>query len=191
MDRREFLEVVAGLSALVPGLIGEEAYAQSQARARGAAKMRTLDPLQEATVTRVADILVPQTDTVGATGVGVTAFIDLLLSDSMRPLQRERFLEGLAAINARSQERYGAPLPSAKPEEQETLLRTLDAQLPHRDPTPAELRALAQAPVTAERGYAVLKALVLLGYFTSEPVAQGLLISAPIIPGRYDGCIPV
>lgn len=191
MDRREFLELIAALSAALPGLSSTDAFAQAQTRAQAKGKLRTLDPLQEATVTRIADLLVPQTDTVGATGVGVTAFIDLLLSDSMLPVQRERFLEGLAAINERSQQRYGAPLPSAKGEEQLALLRTLDEKLPHRDPTPAEVRALAQSPVSAERGYAVLKALVLLGYFTSEPVAKELLISAPIIPGKYDGCIPV
>ena len=191
MQRREFLELLAGLSAMVPGLVGEPVWAEAHERAQATQKLRTLDPLQRATVTRVADILVPQTDTVGAAGVGVTAFIDLLLTDSMLPVQRDRFLEGLAAINARSQEHYGAPLPGAKPADQEALLRTLDEKLPRRSPTPAERRALAQQPVSAERGYAVLKALVLLGYFTSEPVAKELLISAPVIPGRYDGCIPV
>src|SRR5262249_51408100 len=132
-----------------------------------------------------------QTDTVGAVAVGVTGFIDLLLSDSMLPAQRDRFLEGLAAINARSQGLYGAPLPSASHEQQVALLRTLDAQLPHRNPTPAEPRARARGPVGAERALPVPKGLVLLGSFTAEPVAKQLLISAPIIPGRYDGCIPV
>jgi len=126
VDRREFLELVAGLSALVPGLVGAPAWAEAQERAQATTRLRTLDPLQDATVTRVADILVPQTDTVGATAVGVTAFIDLLLTESMLPAQRERFLEGLAVINARCRERYAAPLPAAKPAEQQALLRTLD-----------------------------------------------------------------
>lgn len=187
MDRREFLELLAGCSALMPGLIGEAAWAQVHARAQATPKLRTLNPLQDVTVTRVADILIPETDIVGATGVGVTAFIDLLLTDSMLPVQRDRFLEGLAAINARSQERYGVPLPSATAAEQDALLRALDEKLPGRNPTPAE----AQELVSAEGGYSALKALVLLGYFTSAPVAKELLIGAPIIPGRYDGCIPL
>jgi glucoside 3-dehydrogenase (cytochrome c) hitch-hiker subunit len=191
MDRRKFLELTAALSAAVPGLFCTDAFAQAHTRAQAAGKPRTLDPLQEATVTRVADLIVPQTDTVGATGVGVTAFIDLLLTESMPPVQRERFLAGLALINARSQEQYGAPLPSARPEQQQELVRSLDEQLPQRDPSPAEARALEHSPVTAEHTYAALKALVLLGYFTAEPVAKQLLISAPIIPGKYDGCIPI
>lgn len=191
MERREFLELLAGLSALVPGLMGAPAWAEAHERARATPKLRTLNPLQEATVTRIADILVPETDTIGATSVGVTGFIDLLLTDSMLPVDRDRLLEGLEAINARSREHYGVPMPAAKLADQEALLRTLDEKLPRRSPTPAEARMLAQEPVSAERGYAVLKALVLFGYFTAEPVAKVLLITAPIIPGRYDGCIPV
>lgn len=190
MDRREFLEAAAGLAALVPGLSGAPAWAEAHARARARPQLQTLDPLQGETVTRVAGILVPQTDTVGATGVGVTAFIDRLLTDSMLPVQRDRFLEGLKAINTRSRQQYGAPLYAVKPAAQKALVRALDERLPQRNPTPAEARALALEPVSAERAYAVLKALVLLGYFTSEPVAKGL-IKAPIIPGRYDGCVTV
>jgi hypothetical protein len=191
VDRREFLELIAALSAAVPGLCSAEAFTQAHARAQAAAKLRALDTLQAATVTRVADLILPQTDTVGAGGVGVTAFIDLLLTESMPPAQRERFLAGLALINARSEQQYGTPLPSARPEQQAQLLQALDAQLPAHDPGPAEARALERSPVTAERTYAALKGLVLLGYFTAEPVAKQLLISAPIIPGRYDGCIPI
>jgi hypothetical protein len=44
--------------------------------------------------------------------------------------------------------------------------------------------------MTAEAGFALLKRLAVLGYFTSEPVAKQLL-EAPIIPGRYDGCVQV
>ena len=42
--------------------------------------------------------------------------------------------------------------------------------------------------MNAARGYALVKQLVVFAYFTSEPVAKGL-INAPIIPGRYDGCV--
>jgi hypothetical protein len=42
--------------------------------------------------------------------------------------------------------------------------------------------------MNAERGYELLKRLVVFAYFTSEPVAREL-INAPIIPGRYDGCV--
>src|SRR5882762_11698959 len=82
MDRREFLEAIAGISALVPGLSllpgsDQQAFAQGvHARAKAATNLRTLSPQQDGTVTCIAEILLPQTDTVGATAVGVNRFID-------------------------------------------------------------------------------------------------------------------
>jgi len=196
MHRREFLESIAGLSALVPGLslltgLEQEAFARAlHAKSNASATLRTLNPAQDATVTCIADILLPQTDTVGATAVGVNRFIDLLLTESMLAEDRDRFLEGLAQINVRSWSLYGAPLVSVRREDQESLMRALDSQLPLRKPTLAEAAMLAKEPMTAERGFALLKRLVVFAYFTSEPVAKGLT-NAPIIPGRYDGCVTV
>jgi Gluconate 2-dehydrogenase subunit 3 len=196
MNRREFLEEIAGISALVPGLAVltdcPEAFAQQlHARARAAPKLQTLKPRDDAIVTRIADILLPATDTVGASAVGVNRFIDLLLSEAMLEVDRKRFLDGLGEINARCQSLYGTAFPSARTEQQEALVRVLDAQLPLRNPTLPEAAALAKEPLTAERGFGWLKGLVVLGYFTSEPVARELLKAAPIVPGRYDGCVPV
>lgn len=189
MDRREFLESIAGLSALLPGLALEQAFAQGvHARAAGSAVPRTLSAAQDAAVTAIAEILLPQTETVGATQVGVNRFIDLLLTESLLPADRDRFLAGLTAIDARSRTLCGAPVAGARHEEQLALIRALDEQLPPRPPTKAEQALLESQPVSAERGYALLKQLVVFAYFTSEPVAKGL-INAPIIPGRYDGCV--
>ena len=196
MRRREFLESIAGISALVPGLsllsgLEQEAFAQAlHAKANQSTTLRTLNAAQDATLTCIAEILLPQTDTVGATAVGVNRFIDLLLAESMPEGDRDRFLEGLAQIDARCQALYGAPLVSVRREDQDSLIRSLDSQLPVRRPTPAEAAALGKEPMSAERGFAQLKRLVVFAYFTSEPVAKEL-INAPIIPGRYDGCVPL
>ncbi|HVH83522.1 MAG TPA: gluconate 2-dehydrogenase subunit 3 family protein [Steroidobacteraceae bacterium] len=193
VDRREFLESVAGITALLPGLallpLEQPAFAAGlHARAQAATALRTLGTAQNAAVSCIAEILLPQTDTVGATEVGVNRFIDLLLTDSMVERDRNRFLEGLAAIDARSRALYGAPVASAHQDQQQSLLRSLDEQLPPRAPTKAEQALLDKQPVTAERGYELLKRLVVFAYFTSAPVAKDL-IKAPIIPGRYDGCV--
>jgi Gluconate 2-dehydrogenase subunit 3 len=127
---------------------------------------------------------------VGARAVGVNRFIDLLLTESMLEADRDRFLEGLAAIDARSQSLYGAAFVAARATEQAALIGALDARLPTRAPTAAQRAALAREPVTAERGYATVKQLVVFAYFTSEPVAKGL-INSPVIPGRYDGCVHI
>ena len=193
MDRREFLESLAGLSALLPGLtllpLRDAAFADElHARAQAAPGLRTLTAELDATLSGVADILLPQTDTVGASAVGVNRFIDLLLTEAMLELDRDRFIEGLRAIDADCQASHGAPFGAATRAQQETVVRGLDAHLTGRPPTRAETAALAGKPVSAAHGYALAKQLVLLAYFTSEPVAREL-INAPIIPGRYDGCV--
>jgi len=189
VDRREFLESIAGISALLPGLSLQQAFADAlHARAQAATALRTLSAAQDAALSCIAEILLPRTETVGAAEVGVNRFIDLLLTESMLERDRDRFLAGLAAIDARSRSVHGAPVASARKQDQEALIRSLDQALPARSPTRAEQAALDQQPVTAERGYELLKRLVIFAYFTSEPVAKDL-INAPIIPGRYDGCV--
>ena len=191
MDRRQFLEQFAALAGAIPGLTllpGIEARAhEMHARARAAPAVRSLDVTQDFIVTRIADILLPQTDTIGASAVGVNRFIDLLLSESMLDTQRQRFGAGLAAIDARCRERYGAAFAASSAAQQEALVRELDQHLPAPSTSAAEVAARERAPMTAETGYAQLKALAVLGYFTSEPVTR--LMNAPIIPGRFDGCV--
>jgi hypothetical protein len=196
MDRRGFLETIAGISALLPGLsLLAGAYPQAlaqdvHARAQAAGALRTLTAGQDALVSRIADLLLPQTDTIGALAVGANRFIDLLLTESMLEAQRGRFLAGLAAIEARSASAYGTAFTAALPDQQVALLRTLDSHPPATNLARAEAAARAARPITAEDAFAVLKGLVVLAYFTSEAVAKGL-INAPIIPGKYEGCIPL
>jgi hypothetical protein len=192
VDRREFLGSMARISALLPGLpllsLQQPSFAAALHARAATTGLRSLDPGQGAAVTCIAELLLPQTDTVGATEVGVTRFIDLLLTESMLEHESARFLEGLAAIEARSRSLSGAPVAAAGRQDQEALMRALDAQLPQYPPTRAERALLERQPMTAERGYELLKHLVVFAYFTSEAVAKGL-INAPIIPGRYDGCV--
>ena len=100
---------------------------------------------------------------------------------------------GAVAAEAAAGEEHplaGAPVAAARRQDQEALIRSLDEELPAQPRTRAEQALLERQPMTAERGYELLKHLVVFAYFTSEPVAKGL-INAPIIPGRYDGCISV
>jgi hypothetical protein len=193
VDRREFLESIAGLSALGLTLLPlrDAAFAAGlHARARAAPGLRTLTPELDATLSGVADILLPESDTVGASAVGANRFIDLLLTESMLEPDRDRFIEGLRAIDAECQGSHGVSFARAPRAQQEDVLRGLDAHLTGRPPTRAETAALNARPVSAAHGYALAKQLVLLAYFTAEPVAREL-INAPIIPGRYDGCVSI
>jgi len=151
MDRREFLEAIAGISALVPGLSllpgsSQQAFAQGCMRALRRGKLTNTE--SAAGCHRDLHCGAP----VAADGYGrgdrrgVNRFIDLLLTESMLEAYRDRFLEGLAAINARSQLLYGAPFISVRKEEQESLMRALDVHCPSRIRHPPRPRRLPKSP---------------------------------------------
>ena len=179
MDRREVLRILAGAAAIpmlgpLPPHLRLAFGRDLHRRARGQS-LRTLTASQDALVTRIADLVIPETDTPGAASVGVTEFIDMLLTEWYLPADRERLLQALAAIDARSRAMMGGAFTELAPPDQTAMLEALDVR---------------GAEGSAEDGFATIKDLTVYGYFTSEAVVKDVL-RYPIIPGRHDGCIPV
>jgi hypothetical protein len=180
MHRRELLRVM-GAAAVVPVLaplspdiqlaIGRALHVRLPGRV-----LQSLDAHQDATVTRIAEMIIPETDTVGASSVKVHEFVDLLLTEWYSPEQRDRFLTGLADIDARSRQVHGAAFVDLSAGDQNAMLFALDG---------AE-----KGPGSAEDAVKTLKQLTIYGYFTSEIVMKDVL-HHQIIPGRHDGCVPV
>ena len=75
-------------------------------------KPKVFNAAQNKTVTTLAEIIIPQTDTAGATKAKVNEFIDAVLADA-KPDDRQKFLDGLAWIDTRSQADNGAPFAEA------------------------------------------------------------------------------
>jgi gluconate 2-dehydrogenase gamma chain len=121
--------------------------------------LRVLNAAQTHMIALIADVILPRTDTPGAIDVGVPAWIDLVLAEYFSEARRAAFLADLHAID-------GLALPQS--------IATLDAASGSKDLTPAQ------------RGYVQLKELILVGYFTSQPVQRDLL-KVVILPGRFDG----
>ncbi len=122
-------------------------------------------------ITRIADLVLPRTETPGALDVRVPEFVDLLLADWYSPAERADFERGLADLDRR------AGGFASKPEaDQVAFLTILDGKKGPKG--------------SAEDAFATLKGLTIYGYFTSERVQREVLKN-PIIPGRFDGCVPV
>lgn len=180
MNRREVLRIL-GSAAVVPVLapfspdtrlvIGRALHARLAGHA-----LRTLDAQQNATVSRIADLIIPETDTPGAAAVKVNEFIDLLLTEWYAPEDRDRLFRGLADIDARSTQLRGARFAQLSAADQTAVLESLDG----RDGDDG----------SAEDAFATLKELTLYGYFTSEVVMKDV-IHYQVIPGRHDGCVPI
>ncbi|MEP6905181.1 MAG: gluconate 2-dehydrogenase subunit 3 family protein [Gemmatimonadales bacterium] len=178
MRRREVVQFLGAALALsfVPRdaeaaiKFGEELHLRLGDRA-----FRTLNRDQRALVTKIAEMIIPETETIGATRAKVPEFIDLIATDWMSDDERAVFLAGLADIDTRSAA-MGASrfmdLPEAKKVE---LATTLDQA--RRDTTGA--------------GYAFarLKALTVYGYFTSRPVEEDILKVQMFFNG-YQGNVP-
>lgn len=136
---------------------------------------RTLNRDQQALVTSIAEMIIPETDTPGATSVKVPEFIDLILTERASDDERAAFLAGLRDVDVRASA-MGSPrfvaLPSAKKVE---LMTALDAA--REDKTGAGL------------AFARLKALTVYGYFTSSRVEQEILKVQMFFNG-YQGNVP-
>ncbi|WP_417450143.1 gluconate 2-dehydrogenase subunit 3 family protein [Kordiimonas sp.] len=169
LDRRQ---VLLGVTALMGGgLLSTSALAlEKSLTANEGGKTTILSANQLKAVTTIADIIIPETDTSGAIGAGVPAFIDHALNAWLLEEETQAFLAALDDFLAA----YPSFLP-AKASRQHDLVAAIDEQLPA---LPYDVRFYRQ-----------LKELVLVGYYTSEVGATEELAYDPV-PGGYT-IIPV
>jgi len=137
---------------------------------------RTLSAAQLELAATLAEHIIPQTETPGARAAGVHRFVDSLITDHYAAAERDRFLAGLAAVDAQARSRYGKAFVESATGQQVALLRELDA-----------------AAYAATRGddawfFRRMKELTLVGYYTSEIGAMQELHVSPF--GAYRGDIP-
>ena len=137
---------------------------------------RTLSAAQLELVATVAEHIIPETDTPGARAAGVHRFVDTLLTDHYPATERDRFLAGLADVDARARSAHGQAFAQCAPEQRIALLTELDAR--------------AYAASRGEDGWFFrrMKELTLVGYYTSEIGAMQELHVSPF--GAYRGDIP-
>jgi hypothetical protein len=188
MHRRAALKII-GAAATLPFVpkraeaavrLAQSVHHRLDAERAGAAgaryALRVLSPEQNELVTMIAEMIIPETDTPGATSVHVNEFVDLLLAEWSSDTDRDRFLKGLDAIDHEARATYGKHFVELRDPERALMLRSLEGA---RDSAEAGSRAFTE-----------LKRLTVYGYFTSEPVQKNVL-KTQIWPGRYDGCVSV
>jgi hypothetical protein len=184
MNRREALLALGGAAVLADPLFA--AGRSLQARLGSGGALQVLDPHQNATVVTIAELIIPATDTPGATAAKVNEFVDLALAEWFDTDERTRFLAGLADVDARSRKLFAKDFTTCTPEQQTQILTALDAELAElRD---GEKQGYTVEATTSQRFFRNMKRLTLVGYYTSQVGATEELHN-PIIPGRYDGCV--
>jgi glucoside 3-dehydrogenase (cytochrome c) hitch-hiker subunit len=185
MRRREMLKVIGAAAAALPFAparasaavrLAESVHRRLGARAAPGAALRVLSPEQNELVTMIAEMIIPETETPGATAVRINEFVDLLLAEWSSDEDRKRFLDGLDAIDSEARATYGKRFVELAEPERIVTLRGLDGA-----------RDMSEG---AGRAFGELKRLTVYGYFTAEPIQKNVLKTV-IWPGRYDACVDV
>jgi hypothetical protein len=183
MERRDVLKLLTSAAVLPTLTLDAVALLQNvHAQAAEAPGLKTLSTQQNATVTTIAELIIPQTDTAGAKAMKVNEFIDLILTDWYDEATTKRFLAGLADVDRRCQKLYSKNFVACKEAQQIELLKVLDAEAVLARKETTEL-----APVNF---FGMIKKLTLIGYYTSEAGFKNEL-HRTIIPASHSGCAPI
>jgi hypothetical protein len=182
MHRREALRFLgaAALAPLAAGLSAEERWQLGTSLHRRITDEpqagSVLTGSQMAEVRALAETILPRTDSPGAADVGAPAFLDRLLAEWYTDTERSQLLAGLDAFTARCRASFGGAFAEIGADARASFLATIDGQ--------------RSEPPSAEAAYARVKDVMVFAFLTSAPIAP-LVQSMPVIPGRFDGCVPV
>jgi hypothetical protein len=187
MQRRRALQVLGSLAAgPALGVFGTHDLADLGARVHTLLRdnfppLRALTPAQHAIVVAAAEQIIPRTDTPGATEARVADFTDVMLADWYPAGDRERFLAGLAELDARARTAHGRDFAALDASQQTVLVAKLDDEL-------TALRA-SNARDADAHWFGMLKFLTVWGFYTSQP-GMSVELGEALMTGTYDGDAP-
>ncbi len=181
MHRRDALRFLgaATLAPLLTPLSATERWTLGRrlhARVAAGQAGQALSAAQMAQLRALADAILPRSDTPGALDVGAPEFVDLLLAEWYPDAERDRLIAGLDALDARCRAAKGKSFAELDGAGRAEFLATVDG--------------VKGEPGSPERAYSTLKEQLIFGFLTSRPIAE-LIRTTPIIPGRFDGCVPL
>ena len=219
VTRRTALRILgagAGTVAVLPWLSeeGVAAFAEIQ-RTKAAPALKVLSAAQYATLAALTEAIIPADErSPGAKEARVADYIDLILAEGDEKLRRE-WLDGLAALDADAEARFGAAFVKLDPAQVEAMLtevsRNEKVKEPKRaaakpessqeerpaDVSPAEKPADAalnapaapQQKTAVEKFFITAKEATIHGYYTSEiGIHKELRYKGNQILAEFVGC---
>jgi gluconate 2-dehydrogenase gamma chain len=181
--RREALKIIGAISATCAfPFAADELYGQTEHHAAHALVQvqptgpRYFSEAEGKVISRIADLIVPETETPGAVSAGVPAYIDSVVGAN-KELQ-ETFRAGLAWLESRAQSAHGQGFLALTEEHQIGLLTPL-----------CDAADAARAGHAGEKFFAAVKALTADGYFTSKAgLMQQLGYQGNTVVAEFPGC---
>ena len=169
--RRELLKTAA-VAVTLPAARGQHQHADS-----GLVQLakpytpRVLSPPQMEWVGKLVDLIIPRSDTPGASDAGVPTYIDRTLNRNART--KARFLQGMAQLDAAAQRKYGSPFSALRSQDQTEMLTAIGAE--------------KSSPLG--RFFKLAKDLTIDGYYTSKPgLTLELGWNANTFLAEFKGC---
>jgi gluconate 2-dehydrogenase gamma chain len=128
MNRRSLLKLgVVAVPAVGTAQQHDHAQARGvQAQPALAWKPELFDDHQNETVIALVDLIIPATDTPGAKAARVNQHMDHIFAAAPQD-ERTKFREGLSWVDGYAIRKIGQPFLRCTPEQQNAILRTLDA----------------------------------------------------------------
>lgn len=177
MQRREVLKRVTLLLGGSLSSACQQALQQLRADDRDAVPV-AYNPQQREIAHRLADLIIPPTDTPGALQAGVGEFIDYVVSRWYHKGERARFLAGLDQLQRQARVQFGSNFVELPASQQAQLLS---------DAAASQANESASAQAFGEGSFFTqIKELTVVGYYTSEIGSTQELNYLPM-PGSYDG----
>lgn len=186
MNRREFLQCAAVLtagSAVLPSnwVMSDEqkTFIAAQANYIDRSKTNFFTPEQRATVTAIAEQIIPATDTPGATEAGTGKFIELMVSDWFSEEERTVFMNGLTELETQA----AGSFTSLDSDAQLNLLEQLEEQA--GESTWYNMGNVTRMWDDSAPFICQIKELTVLGFMLSEVGSTAFLRENPM--GTFDG----
>ncbi len=188
IDRRELLHRASMLmggaisaSAAAGVLAGCVATPETTTMPEGSAGA-FLTAGEMATVTAMADHIIPRTDTPGALDAGVPAFIDRMLAGYYQDKERDALRAGLKQADADAQALRSKAFAALSADEQVELMKRYDRE--QYDHTRANTTG------AAPHFFRLVKELTIIGFCSSE-IGATKLMNYNQTPGPYRGDVPL
>lgn len=147
-----------------------------------------LSKMQANTVAEITETILPKTSTPGAKELGVPQFVDKMLKDLLPEADQKAFVADLDTFEKDCKTAYGKAFVDCAPDQREEFLLKLDKAAAKFPPSVWGITLVEKPdPVAFFRR---LKSLTLMGYYTSQEVAQNILRYDPV-PGDFIACMPL
>ncbi|MFN7920779.1 MAG: gluconate 2-dehydrogenase subunit 3 family protein [Bryobacteraceae bacterium] len=171
--RREALKIIGAIgSTCAFPFAADELYAQHEHSASNQSAALPAKPVffneaEFATISRMADLIIPATDTPGALDAGVPAYIDMVVSNNKHAQQQCR--AGIAWLDSQCQKKHGKRFVDLAADQQVAILTPLCAEADKmREPPPGSGLKKQPKPKLGPAFFRTVKSLTADGFFTSK-----------------------